>query len=276
MRNDGDDGLDRDRGDVDLALARGVVYTTLALGFQRPTAESFGRLTARQATPTLETAARLIDLRGPRSDSVLAAVRPIVRLRGLGLAGLMAQYDRLFGHTARGLVCPFETEYGPDHLFQQPHALADIAGYYLAFGLQPTSGTDLRVDHVGCECEFMAFLCLKEAVALELCSTRSSSEPPVWRETLTETRKAGCRFLREHLARFASACGSALAATDGKSVYKMLGVLLRVFVAAECDRLHVPPGPATLTLRLATPELVPMACGTGEELIQIQGLRSRA
>ena len=76
-------------------------------------------------------------------------------------------YWRLFGHTTRGLICACETEYGPDNGFHQPQQLADIAGYYLAFGLRPLAAGDVRADHIACECEFMDFLSRKEARLLD-------------------------------------------------------------------------------------------------------------
>ncbi len=177
-------------------------------------------------------------------------------------------HARLFGHS-RGLVCPFETEYGPDGAFRQPQELADIAGYYLAFGLRPSEGADERVDHAACECEFMEFLGRKEAFALSAWLTASDeAEPEEWLHTV---QGAARRFLREHLGRFGRAFASLLMKEDAGGFHGALGAVLFRFLGKEGQRFGLPAGPANLELRPPLADDTPMACGRPEtELIQIQ------
>jgi TorA maturation chaperone TorD len=166
-------------------------------------------------------------------------------------------------------VCPFETEYGPDGAFRQPQELADIAGYYLAFGLRPSEGADERVDHAACECEFMEFLARKEAFALG--SGQAASDEPESAEWLDTIQGAARRFLREHLGRFGRAFASLLMKEDTDGFHGALGAVLFRFLGKECQRFGLPAGPATLELRAPLADDTPMACGRPEtELIQIQ------
>lgn len=252
---------------TDLALARSVLYSALTAGFRRPDEGTVRRLAAPDAERTLSVAAAVVDAPAP-AGAVSAAVASLTpRLVSLEPGRVRVEYDRLFGHTARGLVCPFETEYGPSELFLQAHELADLAGFYLAFGVRPQPGGSERVDHIACECEFADLLCRKEAVELEL-QGRVTDAPA---ETLEETRKAARAFLRGHLARFGLAFATVLDRADAGSVYNAFGHLLASFLEAECERLHVPIGPRTLEPRSGPDsDDVPAACGSGPEILQIQ------
>jgi TorA maturation chaperone TorD len=177
---------------------------------------------------------------------------------------LGAEYSRVFGHTARGLVCPCETEYGDDNKYQQPQQLADVAGYYLAFGLTPVASTALRHDHVACECEFMAFLNLKQALFMEECAATDGGA-----ETLEVTRRAERTFLRDHLGPFGRAFASSLASETVGPFYRAWGMLFRDWLETEHARhgLDIPAGP--LPLRTELSDDAPMACGSASDLIQI-------
>jgi TorA maturation chaperone TorD len=238
-------------GAVDDCLARSVLYAALATGLGPPTPASVGRLTSAGAARAIRGAARRLDSRrGAGRRLERAAVRAI---RALDAAALAARHERLFGHTARGAVPAFETEYGVDGPFRGPQELADLGGYYRAFGLRPRSEPGGRGDHVGCECEFLDFLSRKEAYALE------AGDP----EMVETTRAAYRSFLRDHLGRFGRALAGRLAAADPAGPYGALAGLLRALIDAEAARVGVPAGPEVLEVRSALADDVPMACGPG-------------
>jgi TorA maturation chaperone TorD len=160
---------------------------------------------------------------------------------------------RLFGHAAQGVVPPFETEYGFDPTFRQPAELADIAGFYRAFGLGVEDRGSHRPDHVATECEFMAFLAMREKLALE------ASDPEML-EVIVAAERA---FLVDHLGRFARAFGGRLAREAGPGAYAAIGRALSELVGADCARFGVDGGPQDLPLRTPVEEVVPMACGDG-------------
>jgi TorA maturation chaperone TorD len=260
----------REANDVD-ALARSVLYETLALGLQTPTRETLQRIESEEARRTLALAAETVD---PEGTSGLAdAVRRLTRLPAANLDDLAVRHSQLFGHTARGVVCPFETEYGTEALFRQPQELADIAGYYAAFGLKPRAEDGERVDHVSCECEFFGFLGRKEAFSLGA-GPEAAASPEARLEMLETTRKAARSFLKDHLGRFATAFGLKLSGEDGEGFFGLLGVLLVTLLKLESERLGVTLGAATLDLRSTAEEEVPMGCGSGEQLVQLQTRRN--
>jgi DMSO reductase family type II enzyme chaperone len=239
-----------DRREADLALCRSAVYEALALGLRPPTDETLRRLVSPEGSGALADAAAVLDAAW---DSALAPrirrlARPVTR------DDLRQRFERLFGHTARGGVPPYETEYGADSLFQPMHEMSDLGAFYRAFGLRLAAGSHERPDHASCECEFLAFLCRKEAWALDRGDAAMHAA----------TAAAARRFLRDHLGRWGPALGRALARRDGDGVFGELGLLAAEFLSRECARVGVPAGPEFLPLRSATLPEIPAACGAGD------------
>jgi TorA maturation chaperone TorD len=248
---------------VDEALARAVVYRTLSMAFQSPAAQRLDRISARDRFSMAVVALGYL-ARGDGSGQLARVAAQLSSPTPATFDDAEATYWRLFGHTTRGPVCLCETEYGADNAFHQPQQLADISGYYLAFGLRSGVAFDVRADHIACECEFMDFLCRKEAVL--------SADPdcdPDDGETLDVTRQASRTFLRDHLGRFGCAVGARLAADDAAGYYGAIGQLLLAFLRAECARVGVQNGPLDLAVRAVDADDAPMACGSSDELIQI-------
>jgi len=105
---------------------------------------------------------------------------------------------------------------------QQPVIMADVAGYYRAFGLELAAGA-MRPDDVSVELSFLGYLCRKEAYALE-----HLGAPRV-----KQARRIQRLFLREHLGRWGEALGDRLVDSSAHEFYRDLGVALREWVAAE-------------------------------------------
>lgn len=231
----------------DLALCRATLYAALALGFRPPTAETLERLTHPEAAAAVADAARVLE---PQDAGVLAACAAALARPDADLEQLLAEYRRLFGHTARGEVPAYETEYGEEALFQQPQEMGDLAGFMRAFGLTLRHDAHERIDHVSCECEFFSFLACKEAYAIE-----HRDE-----EMRAATVHAGTLFLRDHLGRFAPAFTRRIERADAAGFYARLGRLLGAFVEVECRRLNVPTGPVLLNLRPDPVTSAPMGC----------------
>lgn len=241
--------------EIDRALARAVLARFLARALGPPETPVTGPTALEASDDALEAAARVLE-ESP-GGTLTAAVDELIK--GDPPESPAAAHARLFGHTLRGSVCPYESEYGQRALLQQAHELADLAGFYAAFGLKPSGHRRERPDHVACELEFLEFLSRKEAYALEACDA----------EMLEVTRLAIEKFLRERLGRFGRAFAVSLQTADEGGYYGRLGTLCEAFVAGGCEEFGVPAGPAMLELRPTEDDGVPMACGTDEDLVQI-------
>ena len=235
----------------DLALCRSVLWEALSLGFRLPTTETIARLASDEGAQALAAPAALLDVDG-KTDLAARALR---LPRRAGLDDLQDSFRRLFGHTARGPVPPYETEYGEDSLFLPAQEMSDLAAFYRAFGLTVNAAAHERLDHIACECEFLLVLARKEAYALE----RDDA-------AMVEAAGRAARvFLRDHLGRWGLAFGGKLRRTDPDGFYGVLGDLCQAFVTYECARLGVAAGPEFLRLRSPLLADAPMACEPAAE-----------
>lgn len=195
---------------------------------------------AKQRAVTYGLLARALAFPGPELKALCAQAvsgelplpPEVVEVARLGarvpLEILKEQYITLFGHVMRD-VPPYETQYGNAHIFQQANELADIAGFYKAFGLRHLPGE--REDHIAVELEFMAYLTLREACAQRECPA----------EGLQALQDGEGKFLRDHLGRWAPLLGRMIAARTSSEFYGAVGRLLDGFVSGECARAGVQP-----------------------------------
>lgn len=122
-----------------------------------PSTEALAR--ARELAAALATVA-VADVRRP-PDALLAMLADagLTATPGEEPSALQALYIDAFD---RGIAqTPLHgSEYGRGRALAKGARLADVAGFYRAFGVQPTPGELL--DHVAVELEFVAFLLAKE------------------------------------------------------------------------------------------------------------------
>lgn len=255
---------------IDRALAAAVLARTIRMGLRRPAdaaasrpEDEAGAALRQAAVPprfedeacaALRQAAAVLDDGGSVAGSIAGAVERLLSVPAEDPQDLAGRHASLFGHSLRGRICPYETEYGGGAPFRQSQDLADISGYYLAFGLTPARAGDVeRVDHAACELEYFEFLRTKEAWAIQEGDT----------EMLEVTRDAAAGFLKDHLGRFGVAFGATLSREDPHGYYGRLGELCVALLKAECQHLGLPAGPEFMQMRSTEDDGVPMACGSG-------------
>jgi TorA maturation chaperone TorD len=120
------------------------------------------------------------------------------------------------------------------------------------------------VDHIACQCEFMALLAGREAVLLGAGPSRE--RPDERAEQLEVTRRAARDFLKSHLGRFGLAFATSLLRADADGFFAGLAEALSALLHLDAARLDAPLGPPTLDLRPPAVDPAPMACGTCPEL----------
>jgi TorA maturation chaperone TorD len=146
---------------------------------------------------------------------------------------LTTEFETTFGHTTPADFPPYETSYGTSHVFMQTNAMADIAGFYRAFGV--LAGNEERLDHLAVELEFMQFLAAKEEHALRFAGP----------EQVEVVRGAQRTFLRDHLGRWTGAFAARLKQHGPSPFYRRLAEAIAEFVAGDCRALDVEPPPVS-------------------------------
>lgn len=257
----------------EVAQARAAAYTLIARTFQYPDRSLIETLADPERWSNWT---RVVEMGDAEIGRLLESVQGVLRTEAKALADcpdaqpteLQERYDRLFGHAVRGKCPTYELEYGRSEIIQQSSELADLAGFYRAFGMEIVDASNGRPDHITAECEFMGSLCGKEAFAIAEQSTENL-------EVCTDAQRA---FLKDHLAGWLPAFALRVDRADAAGLYGAMARFVSAFIAAECSRFDVHAGPQTLKLRPTDPVLDrtidcgPTDCqssGAGEQLIQL-------
>ena len=193
-------------------VARGSLYASLGRGFSHPDEDGLQFL---RACGEGEGTGQVWQRRKKVSESAQAAT----------LEELQSAYMHLFDSTMG--VAAYEVEHEKRNEFQKSQRLADIMGFYRAFGVEPERE---RPDHIACELEFMQLLLLKEAHAAVAADA----------EHAAICRDAGVKFFQEHLSGWVSPLLEAVRARlgeDGSEFYRDLSDLLDVFMEREKEVL---------------------------------------
>jgi DMSO reductase family type II enzyme chaperone len=198
-------------------MARSALYRFFSVACAYPTAARFQTL-REEALPAARAAASIA---ARKLVPGLEALFPY--LDDLALEGLQSQYHRAVGHLPLPDCPPYEAGYLGGAAFREEHVLADIAGFYRAFGLLVGQGERERPDHVTVELEFMRVLTVKEAYALVHNG----------REKADICRRAQRRFWRDHLGPWLPSFGLLVARRAPDGFYKELGSSLATFAATE-------------------------------------------
>jgi TorA maturation chaperone TorD len=139
----------------------------------------------------------------------------------VGVDEMAQAYQDLFG--GRVACAPYEASYERDP-FRGARQMADVAGFYLAFGAEASGAAGERPDHVGCELEFLAFLIGRRLAAAEVGDVEGAAR-------CAEAEEA---FLSAHVINFLAGFATALAeAAEAVPVYRALAGVAAEFAAAE-------------------------------------------
>jgi nitrate reductase assembly molybdenum cofactor insertion protein NarJ len=173
--------------------------------------------------------------------------------RNLQLTDLQEAHRRTFGLT--GSLC-YETELGLPNEFRQSQELADIAGFYRAFGFQVGGEQRERPDHLATELEFLYVLSLKEAYAAE-----QGIDEHV--EVCVEARR---HFLRDHLGRwiglFVQSVSRGVGSEGEANPYLWLTRLAAAFVHSDAHSLGLSLEDRRLEEVRPTPQVPDISCET--------------
>lgn len=238
----------------ELARARAAAYGLIAHGFRYPDGEALSTLIDPLRWEHWPGVLQKVDGQTVESlQSFQNAVRAFADGSDDARRELPQRYDDLFGHAVRGRCPAYEMEYGRHEIIRQASDLADLAGFYRAFGLEIADGQNGRPDHITAECEFMSALCSKEAHAYT-----QDNETSI--DICLDAQRS---FLRDHLARWLPALAHRVIEADGEGFFNAIAEFADAFVNAECRFFDIHAGPATLELKPPDPVLdTQISCGS--------------
>jgi TorA maturation chaperone TorD len=239
--------------DTAIDLARECLYRFLAAALTDPAVDGWGLLLDADSGRVAAHAAEL--LRADAGDGPAALgfgelppddldLAPLLAELGRPRAEQTALYDRVFGLVPSRECPPYETEYHagaePFFLAQQ---LADVAGFYRAFGLEPARGSPERPDHLALELEFVAILLTKKRLA---------DGAPNGGELARVCAEAEAAFFRDHLAWWVPSFATGLRRKAGDGFYAAVARALAALMPLE--RAHFGVAPPRRLLRAAAVE----------------------
>jgi TorA maturation chaperone TorD len=209
---------------LEKTLAHAAIFRLLARAFAHPAPGHV--LAVNEAFAELDKT-RVADREPLRRARALARTRNV--WRRADETECAREYMRLF--LGSGPVSLHETAYGDGRrLAGRAVELADIGGFYAAFGFALSESEPDLPDHLCAELEFYSLLLVKEAYAL----SRG------WFPQVHIVRTAAGAFLEQHLGRWVGAFKSALGENNA-IFYGDLAQTVEIAVEAECKRRRVQP-----------------------------------
>jgi DMSO reductase family type II enzyme chaperone len=175
------------------------------------------------------------------------------------LSDLQAEHRRVFSNVITLDCPPYETLFGNDHVFGQAHTMADIAGFYKAFGLEVSRDIHERLDHLSVELEFMHFLAYKESYA-----RCHDGEEKI--KIVVDAQK---KFVKEHIGRWVPLFSRMLMKKAETGFFRYMAEFTADWVEFDVAYLGVNPQPYSETdYRPATflpPEGQSYDCGAQDQ-----------
>lgn len=238
---------------------RAGAYTGLALGFDRPNAELFEALDSGELATALAGTGEAVG-----SDELAEAAYTLASIDHEPDA-IEQTYASAFGLEAESGLPLYEVAYVPGSLVTNTDILADISGFYRAFGLAAAQGSRDRVDALSTQLEFLGFLAMRRA-------TYREEGPEAGVEVTTDATTA---FLEDHLGRWVPRFVLDVLDEVDDPTYRCLADALGALIEADLARFDLEPEvyrdiPAAPMASVAGLDpgagRVDLACGAGPAL----------
>ncbi|GAB4411215.1 MAG: molecular chaperone TorD family protein [Thermodesulfovibrionales bacterium] len=214
-------------------LTEADIYRLLSLSFAYPGRE------------TMETLRCIVDDIGEVIDSMKEEFILFKNsLNSISSDELEGEFTELF--MTRMLCPPYENSYGKIGSDKSKN-LADINGFYKAFGLSISDSDSDMPDHIAVEMEFLSLLALKEAYGIE----RDIGD------MVEVCSSAKNKFLKDHIGRWAGTFCKNLMERTTNDFYRNLALLASRFIEGEIRFYGLTVEPAEETLQES---LEPMVC----------------
>lgn len=205
------------------AASRSIIYGALSAAFRQP------REAHRQVLAVVNKVIPTLNF--PQWESLATLMNAV--LDRLGSSGMFlileVEYNRLFVGPNPPRVYPYESMYQEPGGSIMGEAALRVLSAYAQEGLCPGDMEKDLPDHVAMELEFLAYLCSREAAALE-----GKNEEKVFHYVNRQRD-----FIRHHLALWVSPFCRRILRETQEDFYKCWANLLEKFMRWEAKRLEV-------------------------------------
>lgn len=229
------------------ALARSAIYSLLSEVFSYPTPAATRELLEEDVPFAVAVSA-------PLPEPVRRALEELAAgLEGATAGGLEAAYRRVFTHVHSVDSPLYETDYTAREIWRQSQELADLAGFYRAFGMEQVAE---RPDQVAVELEFLHVVAYKAAWALVQRDLEHA-------EICVRAEEA---FLRDHVLKWVPGFVERVATIAEGGPYASAARLGHELLISEAQRLglEIPEDPAPRPVALGAAPVEEIALCEGE------------
>lgn len=216
--------LKKDEEILEQLIARGSLYKLFSLGFNYPNKELISLLSSPNYQKLIIESPKVL-----KSKKLSKAIKDFIEYSSkLNIIELEKDFNRIF--VAKPMLTLFGEEYGA-HVFSKVNQMADIVGFYKAFGIKQPTGE--RVDNICLELEFMFFLISKEIYAFE----------KGWKEKAEICRIGESKFVGDHILGWYAIFSEKFGILTEQDFYRKLTVCLKEFIASEKTYLNAKETP---------------------------------
>ena len=208
--------------EITLTLARANIYGTMAMSFVYPEDSVIDDI--KERTPDMSDWLKVIGADAETMEKGLA----------FATAGILTppaearrNYNELY--TGRKQCSLDESEYDKA-IFHRYQRMADISGFYNAFGFELSQESHQRPDFIGTELEFVKLLLLKRAYAIE----------QGWEDKAKICEDAETEFFREHIEWWIPTMCEKLREASKCAFYRSISNFLEPFIRHEASRYLQP------------------------------------
>lgn len=200
-----------------MLLEKAFLSRFLALSFSYPSQESLEELEG--ALGDLEKVLKALNIEFP-----LDRLREAILYAKANPMDLQGEFTSLFETEMKAPAR--ETSYELDKMARRSMEMADLIGFYRAFGVELSS--PVEPDSLVAELEFLSFLYQKEL----LLSQRGDNEG------VEITREGRIKFLKDHLGRWYDIFVEKVMENTEEGFYKLSAELLKSFLDRETENIE--------------------------------------
>ncbi len=207
-----------------LLEARSVLYGAVSALFSDPDCEKFSMfMTSKIQGCVLDACFQLEEQDNKKKSDLSSSFQKLMaKLDKSKIENIMNEFVDVFGHTLSKQIAPYALEHLKNSdIFFRTQKLADLNGFYKAFGMEVESIE--RADHIATQTEFLSFLLLKELLAIRKCMEKE-------KEICQEAFMA---FHQDHFFDWAKMFSENLAEKIKGVYYPAAGSFLREFLKEE-------------------------------------------